>query len=459
MASTTIFGNFTIIDASVVNSQSNGRLTYALYNTSFYTADLQSAFPVILRCFLPSGATPYPDNTTVFVYGKICAPSSQIFLIEAISMFIYPGDVSDGNYAWVRDQLQSTNFMVFFENSIRWKKTNAPNSGTAVYIIGSLVGRHEGNNLLLINVEDITFNAGSCLDQTANAKQRPVFVPKVHMPSMNSLNNANGQYNNGNKPNGTEEDPISISSGESSDQSKSSSDEIPPVSSGTRARKKGPCSATANNNGVKTDDVESQVSNNVPHSGPQSNAIGSNGSPSPLHISYGGRNTQVPNVAPHQRTIRRATPYVYPALANLMAPPTSNRRFAQLEYSPEERQQMNDSVSPEEARMIDEGITESEHELAEELLRLRAEFSEDSPSENTNIAAQDTLMNENNTAMDESTDTGESTTSTQKKSNSTRGRKRGRPPKKVSSGNGAPTTRRVRGLNSKKGNRESDITN
>ncbi|KIJ39963.1 hypothetical protein M422DRAFT_257281 [Sphaerobolus stellatus SS14] len=166
MASTTIFGNFTIIDASVINSQSNGHLTYALYNTSFYTADLQSAFSAILCCFLSSGATPYPDNTTIFVYGKICAPSSQIFLIEAINMFVYPGDVSDANYGIV------------------------PAFAPHICILGHVQGGVE-----------TTYE-----DQTANAKQRPVFVPKVHMPSMNSLNNANSQNNNGNKPNGTEED-------------------------------------------------------------------------------------------------------------------------------------------------------------------------------------------------------------------------------------------------------------
>ncbi|KIJ42587.1 hypothetical protein M422DRAFT_254368 [Sphaerobolus stellatus SS14] len=205
MASTTIFGNFTVADGNIVNAPNNGR-DYALYKSSTYTADLNTSIPTLIRCYLPTGATPFPADTTLFLYGKICTPISQPYLIEAINMFAYPGNPGDAMYgdvpafapriciighvygdveptyegrrifkvqsaAWVRDQLQATNFMAFFENSFRWKKTNPPNIGSAVYIIGPIAGCHE-NGLPLINIEDITFNAGSRPDSSGPSSQR-----------------------------------------------------------------------------------------------------------------------------------------------------------------------------------------------------------------------------------------------------------------------------------------------
>ncbi|KIJ32903.1 hypothetical protein M422DRAFT_265242 [Sphaerobolus stellatus SS14] len=202
MASTTVFGNFTVADGAVVNAPNNGR-SYALYRSSTYTADLDASIPTLIRCYLPTGASPFPNNITVFLYGKICTPVGQPYLIEAINMFPYPGNPDDATYSdvpafapricilghvsgnvettyegrrvfrvqsatWVRDQLQATNFMAFFENSFRWKKTNTPNADSAVYIIGPVAGRHE-NNLLLINVNMVleTQPELDCLPQMA----------------------------------------------------------------------------------------------------------------------------------------------------------------------------------------------------------------------------------------------------------------------------------------------------
>ncbi|KIJ32929.1 hypothetical protein M422DRAFT_265270 [Sphaerobolus stellatus SS14] len=445
MASATIFGHFTVIDGSIINSPNNGRLTYALYNTSVYTADLQSAFPALLRCFLPNGASPYADNTTVFLHGRICSPTSQIFLIEAINMFSYPGELTDANYgvvpafaprictlghvsgdtdfvydgrrvfritsaAYVRDQLQTTNFMAYFANTIRWKKTNTPNVGAAIYIIGPLVGRHQESNLPLITIEDITFNAGSRHDQPANAK-RSAFVPKAHMPPMNNMNNVAG--NSTQKAitsKGSERDPIPISSGSSSgdtsDQSRHSFDERPPISSRTRAR-----ATDAQLQGEITNKdasgqslTQAQQQNTALTTKPNSRGI--NASPMPPHISYGGHHTQAAQVIGNKNNVRQPTPYPYQALANLMVPNNNSMskdipsRDIPAPFDPERD-------GPEEMRKINESIAESERSLAEELLRLRAEYADESPAGDGAVRPQDTLPNGNNAPAEESTDTGE----------------------------------------------------
>ncbi|KIJ44873.1 hypothetical protein M422DRAFT_251496 [Sphaerobolus stellatus SS14] len=263
MASTTVFGNLTVADGAVVNAPNNGR-SYALYRSSTYTADLDASIPTLIRCYLPAGVSPFPNNITVFLYGKICTPAGQPYLIEAINMFPYPGNPYDATYgdvpafapricilghvsgnvettyegrrvfrvqsaAWVRDQLQATNFMAFFENSFRWKKTNTPNAGSAIYIIGPVAGRHE-NNLPLINVEDITFNAGSRPDSSGPSGQRGAGNPtRTRLSATNGWGNTNPTAT---QHAGTANDPIPLSSGESSDNNIT---EISPISSHTGA--------------------------------------------------------------------------------------------------------------------------------------------------------------------------------------------------------------------------------
>ncbi|KIJ46581.1 hypothetical protein M422DRAFT_249731 [Sphaerobolus stellatus SS14] len=146
MATTTIFGNFTVADGTVINAPSNGRASYALYKSSTYMADLQSSVPTLIRSYLHPGATPLINNTSIFLYRKICTPVGQPYMIEAINMFQYPRNPGDAMYgevpafvprvcilghvagnvettydgrrifkiqsaAWVRDQLQATSFM------------------------------------------------------------------------------------------------------------------------------------------------------------------------------------------------------------------------------------------------------------------------------------------------------------------------------------------------------------
>ncbi|KIJ52996.1 hypothetical protein M422DRAFT_242964 [Sphaerobolus stellatus SS14] len=146
MATTTIFGNFTVADGTVINAPSNGRASYALYKSSTYMADLQSSVPTLICSYLYPGATPLINNTSIFLYGKICTPVGQPYMIEAINLFQYPGNPGDAMYgevpafvprvcilghvagnvettydgrrifkiqsaSWVRDQLQATSFM------------------------------------------------------------------------------------------------------------------------------------------------------------------------------------------------------------------------------------------------------------------------------------------------------------------------------------------------------------
>ncbi|KIJ28376.1 hypothetical protein M422DRAFT_270377 [Sphaerobolus stellatus SS14] len=163
MATTTIFGFFTVADGTVINAPSNCRASYALYKSSTYMADLQSSVPTLIRSYLHPGAIPLINNTSIFLYGNICSPVGQPYMIEAINMFQYPvnsGDVMYGEVpafaprvcilghvagnvettydgiqifniqsaAWVRDQPQATSFIVTFENTIRWKKTSSLNA-------------------------------------------------------------------------------------------------------------------------------------------------------------------------------------------------------------------------------------------------------------------------------------------------------------------------------------------
>ncbi|KIJ36852.1 hypothetical protein M422DRAFT_260716 [Sphaerobolus stellatus SS14] len=127
MATTTIFENFTVADGTVINAPSNGRASYTLYKSSTYMADLQSSVPMLIRSYLHLGATPLINNTSIF--------------------------------------------LVTFENTIRWKKTSSLNAGTAVYLIGHLLGRHN-NNLPLLNIEDITFYAATNGWETGNLKAK-----------------------------------------------------------------------------------------------------------------------------------------------------------------------------------------------------------------------------------------------------------------------------------------------
>ncbi|KIJ42990.1 hypothetical protein M422DRAFT_253785 [Sphaerobolus stellatus SS14] len=268
MATTTIFRNFTVADGTVINAPSNGRASYVLYKTSMYMADLQSSVPTLIRSYLHPGATPLINNTSIFLYRKICTPVGQSYMIEAINMFQYPGNPGDAMYGEVPTfaprvcilrhvagnvettydgrqifKIQSaawseTNFRqlasceVTFENTIHWKKTSPLNAGTAVYLIGHLLGRHE-NNLPLLNIKDITFYAGSRPDSSGVTGQR-VATTTTHLSATNGWETSNLKAK---QHAGTFSNPITLSSDSSDGQSSNSnSPEVLPVSSHTGAR-------------------------------------------------------------------------------------------------------------------------------------------------------------------------------------------------------------------------------
>ncbi|KIJ41800.1 hypothetical protein M422DRAFT_255114 [Sphaerobolus stellatus SS14] len=348
--------------------------------------------------------------------------------------------------AWVRGQLQATNFMVYFDNSFRWKKTNTPNSGSPVYILGPLVGRHQETQFPLINIEDITFNAGSRLDQAATTRQCSTFMPKVHMLSMNSTNNPDGNSTNTSNTSskGSESDPIHVSSGDSSESSKESSDKSPPVSSRTRARTTEIPVAATTNIVVNTQDT------NAPTQGPKNNVTPSSEiSPEhgksahlPPHVSYGGSNSQAPQIFANDVTIRHPIPYPYGALADLMGPtktPGTSLRIVNdakiIDRPSTPFKPQREGIHAEEMRLLNNGIAESEHLLAKDILRIRAELGLDntaSANGNGTVRPQDTLLNHgtNTVQAGDSSDTEESATSSRVKP--VRSAKRGRPAKKTS---------------------------
>ncbi|KIJ23691.1 hypothetical protein M422DRAFT_275675 [Sphaerobolus stellatus SS14] len=363
MATTTIFGNFNVIDGVSVNGATNGRITYALYKTSIYTSDLQAALPAIIRCFLPTGAIPFDNDTTVFLYGKITTPIGQPCLIEAVNMFPYPGNPGDANYgdvpafapricvlghvagevekgyagrrtfrvlsaAYVRDQLQETSFMVFFENTARWKKTNPPNEGSAIFIIGPLVGRHEGTGIVLLSIEDITFYAGSRPDNSAAGTQGTSTTQRTRLSARNGWVNNNGSIN-GNI--GNQSDPILINSSDSSDDhSRNSPQNSSPIPANARTRVPTALSSSAAASATRIhNDAEPQMTSvttgnrslplPLPPQTPQPINSHMSGSfpvvqnsnqrfANTPFISYGGHNQQAPNHA--------------------MAGPSNNRGFA-----------------------------------------------------------------------------------------------------------------------------------
>ncbi|KIJ47683.1 hypothetical protein M422DRAFT_248690 [Sphaerobolus stellatus SS14] len=224
MATTTIFRNFTVADGTVINAPSNGRASYVLYKTSMYMADLQSSVPTLIRSYLHPGATPLINNTSIFLYRKICTPVGQSYMIEAINMFQYPGNPGDAMYGevptfaprvcilrHVAGNVETTydGRQIFKIQSAAWSETNFRQLASC-----HLLGRHK-NNLPLLNIDDITFYAVTNGWETGNLKA------KQHA--------------------GTFSDPITLSSDSSDGQSSNSnSPEVLPVSSRTGARSNEP---------------------------------------------------------------------------------------------------------------------------------------------------------------------------------------------------------------------------
>ncbi|KIJ48379.1 hypothetical protein M422DRAFT_247715 [Sphaerobolus stellatus SS14] len=195
MSMSTIFGNFKVFDGEISKAKN---ANYAVYKTAIGTELDGLSLPAYLRVFAPAGYTLLEDNTAVFIYGKISCPTQGPYLIEILNIFPYPyepnnpmhgampsfhprlcilGHVSGSiqvtyeglrvfkvlSTAWVRDHLQATSFMAAFNQSPRWKKapTSLIKDGSPVYIIGPLYKKHDENDVAMVVIEDIVFNAGS----------------------------------------------------------------------------------------------------------------------------------------------------------------------------------------------------------------------------------------------------------------------------------------------------------
>ncbi|KIJ34368.1 hypothetical protein M422DRAFT_52017 [Sphaerobolus stellatus SS14] len=147
----------------------------------------------------------------------------------------------------------------------------------------------------------------------------------------------------------------------------------------------------------------------------------------PPHVSYGGGNSQAPQIFANDVNIRRPTPYPYGALANLMGPTKTPRtslhivndaKIIDRPSTPFKPQR--EGIHAEEMRLLDNGIAESEHLLAKDILRIRAELGLDNTANsnrNGTVRPQDTLLNHgtNTVQAGDSSDTGESATSSRVK--------------------------------------------
>ncbi|KIJ33109.1 hypothetical protein M422DRAFT_264985 [Sphaerobolus stellatus SS14] len=451
MATTTIFGNFTVADGTVINAPSNDRASYALYKSSTYMADLQSSVPTLIHSYLHPGATPLINNTSIFLYRKICTPVGQPYLIEAINMFQYPENPGDAMYAgnvettydgrqifkiqsaaWVRDQLQATSFMVTFENTIRWKKTSPPNAGTAVYLIGHLLGRHE-NNPPLLNIEDITFDTATNSWETGNLKAKQ-HAGTFSDPITLSSDSSDGQSSNSNSP---EVLPVSSRTGARSNESSGQHVDSLPAASQTPIhghptpppQPTSPAGPPTNPNTGQSFQALTHATPNdhvgpplVPHPAPaqQLNPSIAHAAASPHQqgshlmgpfISHGAHNSQSPN------TMIRTPANAAPQHFRMTAQPLQVAYPSQQPIVPSRPEAMNNPMpfSPsiqgqKELELISCGIQEQEHQYA-------AQHREIPHVEGSKS---------NGNLTDEST---ESAPSTQVTSPSTRGRKRGRPVK------------------------------
>ncbi|KIJ46776.1 hypothetical protein M422DRAFT_249507 [Sphaerobolus stellatus SS14] len=182
MSNTFVFGNFTVTDGEIVKSP---KAQHAVYTTTLHMEEDIDGIPALIRVFAPVGYATLRDDTTIFLYGKLIACTKEPFLIECLNMFPYPGEPADEIHgqvpsftphisvlghtsgtleetytkhhefkllssAWVRDKLQATAFMGWFDNTPRWKKVPSLKDGSAMT-----------TNIVLIRIEDVVFNPGS----------------------------------------------------------------------------------------------------------------------------------------------------------------------------------------------------------------------------------------------------------------------------------------------------------
>jgi hypothetical protein len=102
MSLSLIFGNFTIVDGERASKGmgSSERSPHVVYRTSIYTED-DAPIPALIRTYAQSNTTPLPDETVVFLYGKVCGSTRGPFTIEALNMFPYPGNPHEADHGAV----------------------------------------------------------------------------------------------------------------------------------------------------------------------------------------------------------------------------------------------------------------------------------------------------------------------------------------------------------------------
>lgn len=68
-----------------------------VYKTSILTDDDGPGFRGTIRVYAGTHQATLEDDSIVFIYGKVYAPSDEPFLIEAVYMFAYPREVVENS--------------------------------------------------------------------------------------------------------------------------------------------------------------------------------------------------------------------------------------------------------------------------------------------------------------------------------------------------------------------------
>ncbi|OBZ78509.1 hypothetical protein A0H81_02121 [Grifola frondosa] len=155
--------------------------------------------PAELRIYSPRNDTPLPDNTIAFVVAKAHAPANGTILLDALSIYPFPGDPNSDDYqdaipdmpypfAYGLGSIQakhevladgvSKGFMVDLSEHVRdspkpssvqciydgmtphWLNVPTPNPNTNIHFLGVCSGLY-GDGRLTINLENIVFNTGA----------------------------------------------------------------------------------------------------------------------------------------------------------------------------------------------------------------------------------------------------------------------------------------------------------
>ena len=102
MSSFMLFGNFAVAGASRVSSSQevDGEVVtifHYLYDT---TISVLNGPPIqaSLRVYSPPNDVPFPEQSVVFAYAKAHTPTNDTVLLEAISVFAYPGNPDADDY-------------------------------------------------------------------------------------------------------------------------------------------------------------------------------------------------------------------------------------------------------------------------------------------------------------------------------------------------------------------------